>query len=192
MQEQLAVVAWFDTLAVTSSVIIRNALITVTVCRIFYIFIFILLIIWPPTSSKLSAMIGCFRTCVRKQPIIALYFENVLKFYNPEAWSMTFTNNSGSSIGGSHQSGSACWANHDLPKPLAPLIFGTFAVIQILVWWFARATSSLGHALLSGNRTRSMGLIQTFHTYVSITFGLKHEMAHFIYTIKLCLSIHYT
>ena len=29
-------------------------------------------------------MIGCLRTCVRKQPIIALYFEfeTVLKFYN--------------------------------------------------------------------------------------------------------------
>ena len=33
-------------------------------------------------------MIGCLRTCVRKQPIIALYFEfeNELKFYNLEAW----------------------------------------------------------------------------------------------------------
>ena len=32
-------------------------------------------------------MIGCLRTRVRKQPIIALYFEseNVLKFYNLEA-----------------------------------------------------------------------------------------------------------
>ena len=32
-------------------------------------------------------MIGCLRTCVRKQPIIALNFEseNVLKFYNLEA-----------------------------------------------------------------------------------------------------------
>ena len=32
-------------------------------------------------------MIGCLRTCVRKQPIIALYFEseNELKFYNLEA-----------------------------------------------------------------------------------------------------------
>ena len=32
-------------------------------------------------------MIGCLRTHVRKQPIIALYFEseNELKFYNPEA-----------------------------------------------------------------------------------------------------------
>ena len=32
-------------------------------------------------------MIGCLRTCVRKQPIIALYFEiePVLKFYNLEA-----------------------------------------------------------------------------------------------------------
>ena len=29
-------------------------------------------------------MIGCLRTCVRKQPITALYFESetVLKFYN--------------------------------------------------------------------------------------------------------------
>ena len=34
-------------------------------------------------------MIGCLRTHVRKQPIIALYFEfeNELKFYNLEAWS---------------------------------------------------------------------------------------------------------
>ena len=32
-------------------------------------------------------MIGCLRTCVRKQPIIALYFESetVLRFYNHEA-----------------------------------------------------------------------------------------------------------
>ena len=32
-------------------------------------------------------MIGCLRTCVRQQPIIALYFESetVLKFYNLEA-----------------------------------------------------------------------------------------------------------
>ena len=34
-------------------------------------------------------MIGCLRTRVRKQPIIALYFEseNEIKFYNREAWS---------------------------------------------------------------------------------------------------------
>ena len=34
-------------------------------------------------------MIGCLRTRVRKQPIIALYFEseNELKLYNLEAWS---------------------------------------------------------------------------------------------------------
>ena len=34
-------------------------------------------------------MIGCLRTCVRKQPIISLYFEfeNELKFYNLWAWS---------------------------------------------------------------------------------------------------------
>ena len=33
-------------------------------------------------------MIGCLRTRVRKQPIIALYFEfeTVLKFYNLGAW----------------------------------------------------------------------------------------------------------
>ena len=33
-------------------------------------------------------MIGCLQTHVRKQPIIALYFEseNELKFYNLEAW----------------------------------------------------------------------------------------------------------
>ena len=32
-------------------------------------------------------MIGCLRTCVRKQPIIALYFEfeTVLMFYNLKA-----------------------------------------------------------------------------------------------------------
>ena len=29
-------------------------------------------------NSKYSAMIGCLRTCVRKQPIIALYFESVI------------------------------------------------------------------------------------------------------------------
>ena len=36
---------------------------------------------------KQSAMIGCLRTRVRKQPIIALYFEseNVLKLYNLES-----------------------------------------------------------------------------------------------------------
>ena len=36
-------------------------------------------------------MIGCLRTRVRKQPIIALYFESelVLKFYNLEAWATT-------------------------------------------------------------------------------------------------------
>ena len=35
-------------------------------------------------------MIGCIRTRVHKQPIIALYFEseNELKFYNLEAWSI--------------------------------------------------------------------------------------------------------
>ena len=33
-------------------------------------------------------MIGCMRTHVRKQPIVALYFEseNEVKFYNLEAW----------------------------------------------------------------------------------------------------------
>ena len=30
-------------------------------------------------------MIGCLGTIVRKQPIIVLYFETVLKFYNLEA-----------------------------------------------------------------------------------------------------------
>ena len=36
-------------------------------------------------------MIGCLRTRVHKQPIIALYFEseNELKFYNLQAWSWT-------------------------------------------------------------------------------------------------------
>ena len=35
----------------------------------------------------LRARVGCLQTCVRKQPIIALYFEfeNELKFYNLEA-----------------------------------------------------------------------------------------------------------
>ena len=35
-------------------------------------------------------MIGCLRTRVRNQPIIALYFEseNDLKLYNLEAWSL--------------------------------------------------------------------------------------------------------
>ena len=39
------------------------------------------------SDSKESAMIGCMRTRVRKQPIIALYFESetVLKLYNLEA-----------------------------------------------------------------------------------------------------------
>ena len=31
-------------------------------------------------------MIGCLRTRVREQPIIALNFENELKLYNLEAW----------------------------------------------------------------------------------------------------------
>ena len=37
---------------------------------------------------KIKRMIGCLRTRVRKQPIIALYFEFeiVLKFYMLEAW----------------------------------------------------------------------------------------------------------
>ena len=37
-------------------------------------------------------MIGCLRTCVHMQPIIALYFESetVLKFYNLEAWPQGF------------------------------------------------------------------------------------------------------
>ena len=41
---------------------------------------------------KKSAMIGCLRTRVRKEPIIALYFEseNELKFYNLEAWLLIF------------------------------------------------------------------------------------------------------
>ena len=36
-------------------------------------------------------MIGCLRTRVRKQPIIALYFEfeTVLEFYNLQAWYIT-------------------------------------------------------------------------------------------------------
>ena len=35
---------------------------------------------------------------MRKQPIIALYFEseNELKFYNPEAWSYSLVSNKGS------------------------------------------------------------------------------------------------
>ena len=35
-------------------------------------------------------MIGCLRTRVRKQPIIALYFEseNELMIYNLEAWTL--------------------------------------------------------------------------------------------------------
>ena len=42
------------------------------------------------SDSKYSAMIGCLRTRVRKQPIIALYFEskNELKFYDLKAWSI--------------------------------------------------------------------------------------------------------
>ena len=39
------------------------------------------------SDSKLSAMIGCLRTRVRKQPTIALYFETVLKFHNLKALS---------------------------------------------------------------------------------------------------------
>ena len=37
-------------------------------------------------------MIGCLRTRVRKQPVIALCFEseNELKFYNLEAWCIHF------------------------------------------------------------------------------------------------------
>ena len=43
-------------------------------------------------------MIGCLRTRVRKQPIIALYFEveNELKFYNLEASLLGLSNNQGS------------------------------------------------------------------------------------------------
>ena len=45
-------------------------------------------------------MISCLRTRVHKQPMIALYFENELKFYNLDArlytlllyWSRTFDN----------------------------------------------------------------------------------------------------
>ena len=42
------------------------------------------------SDLKQSAMIGCLRTRVRKQPIIALYIEpeTVLKFYNLEASSL--------------------------------------------------------------------------------------------------------
>ena len=38
-------------------------------------------------------MIGCLRTRVRNQPIIALYFEseNVLKLYNLEAWTCNWS-----------------------------------------------------------------------------------------------------
>ena len=38
-------------------------------------------------------MIGCLRTRVRKQPIIALYFEseNELKFFKLEAWTSRLT-----------------------------------------------------------------------------------------------------
>ena len=37
-------------------------------------------------------MIGCLRTCVHRQPILALYFEfeNELKFYNLKAWSISY------------------------------------------------------------------------------------------------------
>ena len=40
-------------------------------------------------DSNQSTMVGCLRTHVRKQPIMAPYFESetVLKFYNLEAWS---------------------------------------------------------------------------------------------------------
>ena len=38
-------------------------------------------------------MTGCLRTCVRKQPVIALYFEseNELKFYNLDARPQGYT-----------------------------------------------------------------------------------------------------
>ena len=38
-------------------------------------------------------MIGCLRTCVRKRPIVGLYFESetVLKFYNLETWSQGYS-----------------------------------------------------------------------------------------------------
>ena len=40
-----------------------------------------------------SITIGCLQTCVREQPIIALYFEleNQLEFYYLEAWSYMFS-----------------------------------------------------------------------------------------------------
>ena len=42
------------------------------------------------SNSKQSAMIGCLRARVRKQPIISLYFEfeTVLKSYNLGVWSI--------------------------------------------------------------------------------------------------------
>ena len=40
-------------------------------------------------------MIGCLRTCVRKRPIVGLYFESetVLKFYNLGTWSQGYNFN---------------------------------------------------------------------------------------------------
>ena len=39
------------------------------------------------TQIKANCLVACLRTCVSKQPIIALYFEfeNELKFYNLDA-----------------------------------------------------------------------------------------------------------
>ena len=46
----------------------------------------LLSVYWPQTQNN-SAIIGCLRTRVRKQPIITLYFESktILKLYNLEA-----------------------------------------------------------------------------------------------------------
>ena len=46
----------------------------------------------PQTQNKAQCLAACRRTCVRKQPIIALYFEseNEPKFYNLEPWPQTY------------------------------------------------------------------------------------------------------
>ena len=150
MQEQLDVDAWFAALAITSSVtpvIIRNALINITVCRIFYNFIFIL-IIWP-TSHSLAT---------RGVPLL----DQTKAVYHFRA-------------------------NHDLSIVLEPLILEH---LQSSKSWSDNLLGqhvALYMLYLVGIEPVPWYWTSGFQIYVSITFWLKHEMVHFIYTIKLFL-----
>ena len=88
-------------------------------------------------------MIGCLRTRVRKQPIIALYFEleTVLKFYNLESW---------------------CHFRNTSAGTLSPDAFLTFAlyidilISSLLIGEFNREQSDTGKAWFSGSRMISL------------------------------------